>query len=426
MREANIVIGLGFGDEGKGTIVDYLARETNASTVIRFNGGAQAAHAVVLPDGRYHVFNQFGAGTLDGCQTFLSKYVMVNPIYLMQEAKALNENFGIIANELMFVDPQCLVLTPIHIAMNRVREQARKNNGNPHGTCAHGIGECMSYYLNDPKEAIYVDDLKYSDVLVSKLMSLHYKYMLFAKKHGIEVTDINDQRTYDALDAMMDQYKQFLKDVTIATALDKQHIFEDTIVMEGAQGVLLDEWYGFHPYTTWSTTTFKNAMHLLREHKFSGYVTKVGVTRAYMTRHGHGPFPSEELVAPDTFNSMNDWQGAFRSGWMDTLLLNYASRVCGGMDMLAVTCLDRLKEYKLCSSYQFGSDEVKILQTSEFPDLDFQTQLTTFISTCEANIRPVDQGELLRMMVQETHTPIGITSHGPSFKQKSRISSPKI
>ncbi|HEU4534990.1 MAG TPA: adenylosuccinate synthetase, partial [Polyangiaceae bacterium] len=118
------------------------------------------------------------------------------------------------------------------------------------------------------------------------------------------------------------------------------------VVFEGAQGVLLDEWSGFHPHTTWSTCTFERALDLLRACGFEGEIARVGVLRAYATRHGAGPFPTEDpaLAArlPEPHNATGPWQGDFRRGWPDFALLRYALAACGGADALALTHLDAL------------------------------------------------------------------------------------
>jgi adenylosuccinate synthase len=138
-----ITVGLGFGDEGKGTVVDALVRRYNAKLVIRYNGGAQCAHNVITDDGRHHCFHQFGSGSLvPGCRTLLTKHVLVNPLVMFTEALQL-EMIGV-PNALknMFIDERALVTTPYHRAMNRLREYSR--NEQCHGSCGMGIGETMA------------------------------------------------------------------------------------------------------------------------------------------------------------------------------------------------------------------------------------------------------------------------------------------
>ncbi len=151
---------------------------------------------------------------------------------------------------------------------------------------------------------------------------------------------------------------------------------DGTTVFEAAQGVLLDEWQGFHPYTTWSTTTLHHADTLLGEAHYSGDTTRIGITRAYATRHGAGPFVTEDAalttMLPDAANMQGDWQGGFRVGWLDLVMLRYACEVVGPLDALAVTCLDRvatLPELKLCRRYTDGDATVERLALAPRGDL---------------------------------------------------------
>ena len=143
-----------------------------------------------------------------------------------------------------------------------------------------------------------------------------------------------------------------------------------TIIFEGAQGILLDEWYGFHPYTTWSTTTFKNAEQLLAEQSYAAEVTRIGVMRAYATRHGPGPFVTEDaqlsLALPDAHNGHNLWQRQFRVGYLDLVATRYALDIAGSVDCLAVTHLDRLSQlpaWNVCDAYSFQEPAKETLDT---------------------------------------------------------------
>ena len=128
------------------------------------------------------------------------------------------------------------------------------------------------------------------------------------------------------------------------------------VVFEGAQGVLLDEWRGFHPHTTWSTCTFDNALELLRGRDRD--VTKLGVLRTYATRHGPGPFPTEDrsldALLPEPHNATHTFQGAFRRGWFDAVLARYAVEACDGIDALALTHVDalsRIDRWRMATRY---------------------------------------------------------------------------
>jgi adenylosuccinate synthase len=157
-------------------------------------------------------------------------------------------------------------------------------------------------------------------------------------------------------------------------------------VFESAQGVLLDQLHGFYPHVTKSDTTFRLALELLDSAGFNGERTKVGLLRGYSTRHGAGPFVSEDtsLNLPACHNAENEWQGRFRLGWFDVVAARYALRVVGGVDCLAITNLDRmsgLKEVKICTLYNSPNDEfftrgdLRVLVNPSVEDLARRTQM---------------------------------------------------
>jgi adenylosuccinate synthase len=336
-----VVVGLGFGDEGKGAVVDALCADLPTEAVVRFNGGAQAAHNVVA-DGRHHTFSQFGSGTLAGVPTHLSRFVLVEPFALAEEARRLTAAGVADPLRLVSVAGSALLTTPFHIHANRAREDARGDRR--HGSCGKGIGETVWYsllggaargdrvegqrVLGTPGAPPRVADCARPDVLRRKLDALARFYAPLARP----------RHTVAELVAV---YRDFADAVRV-TDDDEVHRLADRgrLVLEGAQGVLLDQHHGFHPHTTWSNTTPVNARELLggRAH------TVVGVTRTYHTRHGAGPLPTEDPALldryPERHNGTGDYQGAWRVGHLDAALLDRAIAVCGGVDALAVTHLD--------------------------------------------------------------------------------------
>ncbi|WP_067814051.1 adenylosuccinate synthetase [Nocardia inohanensis] len=327
-----IVVDLGFGDAGKGATVDWLCSPEaglDVAAVVRFNGGAQAAHNVVA-GGRHHTFRQFGSGTFSRVPTLLSRHMLVEPIALAAEAQAL-AGLGVTDPlSLLSVDERALLTTPIHGAANRCREDTR--GASRHGSCGIGIGETASYALEH--DAPRVADCRRPDVLRRKLIALaeHYRPLLAGSGHR-----------HDPIDDLVEAYTEFARAVAILPGDQLGRIATDgRLVFEGAQGALLDEWRGLHPYTTWSTVEPRNARAMLARIGAPGYV--LGVTRAYLTRHGAGPFPTEdpELAIPEPHNGTGVYQGAFRVGHLDPILLRYAIEACGGIDGLAVNHLDQI------------------------------------------------------------------------------------
>ena len=193
---------------------------------------------------------------------------------------------------------------------------------------------------------------------------------------------------------------------------------DHSIVFEGAQGILLDEHHGFHPHTTWSTCTARNALHWLRDSPHQ--VERVGVLRSTLTRHGAGPLPSEsaELSAqlPEPHNSSAGWQGAFRVGWFDPVLFRYAMAANGGVDWLAVTHVDRVQE-RFVEGYGFELSELTAPEGSA-ERLDQQSALTRALSLAVPTLATVPGGDFADWVERTLGAPVGVSSHGPTHTDK--------
>ncbi|WUH96595.1 adenylosuccinate synthetase [Spirillospora sp. NBC_00431] len=415
-----IVVDLGFGDAGKGTVVDHLCSAGPVAAVVRFNGGAQAAHNVVTTDGRHHTFAQFGSGTFTpGVRTHLSRFMLVDPLALAAEAGHLRALGVGDALDRLTVDRDALLTTPYHRAANRARESAR--GAARHGSCGMGIGETVSYALANPGAPRAGDCL--SPPRLRRRLSALRDWYLATFPTGEDVPDV---------DACADAFTAFAGRVEIVGADHLRALLRTgNVVFEGAQGVLLDEWHGFHPYTTWSTTTFANAETLLAEAgEEAGSATRLGVLRAYATRHGPGPFVTEDpaLTAdlPDPHNVAGRWQGAFRVGHLDAVALRYALDVTGGVDGLAVTHLDiagARPDLRVCHAYDIDGERVERLETGP-PDLDRQAALTERLRAARPVYAPLGRAE--ETVEEITRTPVVLRSHGPTAAEKSaRLPEPK-
>ncbi|AXX31103.1 Adenylosuccinate synthetase [Actinosynnema pretiosum subsp. pretiosum] len=367
-----IVIGLGFGDEGKGAVVDALCRAGETAAVVRFNGGAQAAHNVVDGD-RHHTFSQFGSGTLAGVPTWLSPHVLVEPMALAAEARELAAIGVPDPLSLLSVAGGALLTTPFHVLANRAREDAR--GAGRHGSCGKGVGETVWYSLLSERaarvgdvvegqevlgafgEAPVVADCLRPDVLRRKLDALARFYAPLATARW-------------SVDELVGMYRDFADAVRITGDDEVARLAgRGRLVFEGAQGVLLDQWRGFHPHTTWSTVTPDNARALL-----GGLPARVvGVTRTYQTRHGAGPMPTEDAAVaarfPERHNGTGRYQGAWRAGHLDGVLLRHAVAACGGVDALAVTHLDAAGAgSRVAGAYEV--DGRRVARLAEVPGLE--------------------------------------------------------
>jgi len=400
-RAATVVVDLGYGDSGKGSVTDWLCAKNGGSLVVRFNGGSQAAHGVRTPDGRRHVFSQFGSGSLTpGVRTLLSRHMLISPLAMLSEARALREAGAPDAFERTAISEEALVITPFQRAANRLRELARGDGR--HGSCGHGVGETASDALRFGEDALRMRHLR-QDGLAERLRRIQDR-----KREELQdviracrsIPDAYGELSYFDDLSMPERWVEHLgpflgrADVADEDAVRDEILSHDRVVFEGAQGVLLDEWRGFHPYTTWSTCTFDNALDLLKAYGWEGAVAKLGVVRGYATRHGAGPFPTEDArltrLLPDDENVMNDWQRGFRVGWLDLVAIRYAIKACGGIDALAVTCLDRLLDFEalqVCDDYETPEGRVHDLELGVHMDLAHQERLTSLLSRATPKFR---------------------------------------
>lgn len=435
-----IVTDLGFGDAGKGSAVDYLVRTQHARLIVRYSGAHQAGHNTVTDDGRHHTFHQFGSGSfVDGVHTHLASTMMVSPLHLWEEAdelaaKGVPDPLGQIT-----IDERALIITPYHQATNRIREALRGDGR--HGTCGYGVGEAMSDSIEHPDEAIRAGELRWPQHLARKLEATRQRKLDEFANRRTEIIKAGRARDLETLEdcelsqEVIDFYRVFSLMVAIISgdALAGLLASHEHTVFEGAQGVLLDEWYGFHPYTTWSTTTNANADRLIAEAGFDGEVTKLGVLRAYATRHGAGPFPSEHpllsTALADANNPHNPWQEGFRVGHFDQVLARYALDVVGHIDGLVISCLDQLvglTNWSVCEGYCHDSTEFDHIIPSSHPDLAYQEKLTQELLESQPILRRIVDGPVtdrhipgyLARIESMLGVPIRITSTGPRASDK--------
>jgi adenylosuccinate synthase len=377
--------------------VDWLCASRPVHAVVRFNGGAQAGHNVVLPDGRAHTFAQFGSGTFrPGVRTHLSRFVVVDPLALAAEADHLAALGVPDAIDRLTVDGDALLATPYHKAAGRARELARAR---PHGSCGMGVGEAMRYLIDHPGDAPRVRDCLDPGTLRRKLTVLR------ARLAGPPV------------EACVDAFRAFADRVSIVDGGHTGRLLgAGTVVFEGAQGVLLDEWHGFHPYTTWSTTTFANAEALLAEAGLAGTATRLGVLRVVTTRHGPGPLVTEDPALPlrDPRNPTNPWQGPFRFGHFDAVAHRYALEVAGGVHGLALTHLDVVgPALRMCERYDWADR----LPTGPPGDLDRQERLARRL----LRTRPVygtTPGDWVAAVAEALGAPVVLCSSGATARDK--------
>ena len=420
------VIGLGFGDCGKGRFVDDLCPLLGARTVVRYNGGAQAGHNVVLPDGRHHVFSSFGAGSFHpGVATLLASPVVVEPLGLLREAAALAEKGAADPLGRLTIDQRCRVTTPYLRAAGRLRELVRDQT---HGSCGIGFGETVRLSIDAPELSLAYGELAEPRIARAKLQAQREK--LEAELRGLPPTE----RTQGELDLLADEQlaERWLEVIAELVArvpaarreqVASQLAFGGAI-FEGAQGMLLDEDHGFHPHTTWSSIGPEAAEAVLQDAGIQAEMRHLGALRTYPTRHGEGPFPSEDPALDhlaEPHNASAGWQGKFRRGHPDLVLLRYALEAAGKITGLLASHLDafgRGANLRWCEAYETGQGTLADLPRAAEPDLNHQQMLTGLLREA----RPKNGGRPIadfRQWLDEMETlfplqPILLGSHGPA------------
>lgn len=362
------VIGANYGDEGKGLITDFLAREFKPDYVIRFNGGAQAGHTVTTADGKRHVFKHVGAGSLAGIPTILSEHFISNPILLNTELAMLD---GAVEANLL-VDDRSLLTTPFDMLVNQTVERLR--GGAKHGSCGVGINETVTR-SEKSTFCLRVHDLLDMDTLRQKLELIREMYIPYRiKSFGFNDDEISglmtDLRNPVFVDGFITECERFLQNVQLLDGIGKLRKL-GCVVFEGAQGLALDEHSKDFPHVTRSRTGMANVASLARQLGIED-IRPIYVTRAYMTRHGAGPLKNElhwEKGTPhqrpkkpyrlidDQTNIDNEHQGSLRFAYLDIDAViervhddvMQAKQLLGGTlgrDMkpgIAVTCLDQVE-----------------------------------------------------------------------------------
>jgi adenylosuccinate synthase len=367
-----VIVDLGYGDSGKGTTIDFLARKTGIKNIVRYNGGAQAAHHVMTPDGRLHCFTQFGSATfVPGTRTLLSRFMYFNPLNLEKESEVLQSKGVADALSRLWVDKASPIVTPFQVQLNRLLELSRGDQR--HGSCGFGVGQTVRDHQRFGEQYLFAGDLADPGSCAFKVRAI-WQIALERAENLIEENSENADmlslflklKNYDP-DALAERYGQIASRIKIVSSEEMLSLVrEEGAIFEAAQGLMLDQRIGFYPHVTSTNTTLANAELLIGESGFAGQIVRLGLSRAYATRHGAGPFATEdnglEGKIPACHNNHNIWQGAFRLGWFDLPLMRYALEAVGPLDGLVITNLDRLAqlgEVRVCRAYlnQVSTDE---------------------------------------------------------------------
>jgi adenylosuccinate synthase len=360
-----VVVGTQWGDEGKGKLVDWLTE--SAQGVVRFQGGHNAGHTLVI-NGVKTALNLIPSGIMrPGVKCYIGNGVVLDSTHLLKEIAGL-EAAGVEVRSRLFVSEACPLILPFHAALDVAREAKRGNGGAEKiGTTGKGIGP--AYEDKIARRALRVQDLKHPERFATKLrelLSLHNHVLTTY----LNAPALEFQPIYDAAMQQAEAIKPLMADVS--RELNAAHLRGENLLFEGAQGTLLDVDHGTYPFVTSSNCVAGNAAagsgvgpNLLH------YM--LGITKAYCTRVGGGPFPTEldwerEGTPGYHMSTVGAERGVVtgryrRCGWFDAALLKRSAQVNGitGLCITKLDVLDGLSELKLCVGYKLDGETIDLL-----------------------------------------------------------------
>lgn len=356
MKRAGVVIGANYGDEGKGLVTDWIASQSECNIVVRFNGGAQAGHTVVTPEGFRHVFSHFGSGSFCGLPTYLSEFFVCNPILFFKELDALSAKVK--EAPVVFASPECVVTTFADMMINQILET--KRGLARHGSTGVGVNETLRRSEITELKITMADLWNGAHKLEDKLWHICTGYAQWRTDGvGLGAKDTIDSMIHRFIEGC-ERFADYVPPLGIAACTSP--------LFEGAQGLLLDQdnkegW----PHVTPSNTGMKNVRILcnklgIAEHEIDKYY----VSRTYMTRHGAGPLENETgRTFEDKTNLPHDFQGNLRFGKLDYAQLRArCARDAGSEDYrLVFTHCDQLPAPGEACFYSHGETRNDITKT---------------------------------------------------------------
>jgi adenylosuccinate synthase len=417
------IVGLQFGDEGKGKATDYFAEEFN--NIVRFSGGINAGHTVCVNNQTYK-FSQLPAVVHDRKNLFLSHAVLIEPETLLKEIKILNDFKDI----KLFIDPRAHLVLPIHPLLNQASESYKGSKRI--GSVGKGIGACYEDKIN--RVGVRIADIFDEDALLDKI---NFLYTLRSKQinhvFGIKYDDVkkNIEQTCEALFEFSQQIKKYISYVN--EEIEIRLKYKQNFLLEGSQATFLDNGLGSYPYTvaypTLMTSCFYN-MGIPVQNNFH----VIGVMKAYTIRVGEGPFPTELFdenadLLRKTGNEYGTVSGRMRRcGWLDLNIIKHAIEL-NGVDEIMITNIDVLsvlEKFYVC--YQYEKDKRLVKSNEACFDLTAVKPIYKEFESWDFNIDEISQGKLPKKLIEFIsyiedflEVPITTLSYGKDRKHTLRI-----
>ena len=420
-KKTAVVLGAQWGDEGKGKIVDVLSERYKV--VARYAGGHNAGHTVII-EGKKFVLHLVPCGVLrPGCLGVIGNGVVVDPAALLAEIRMLKQQ-GIPVDGQLFVSNRAQVILPYHRMIELAAENAPGRT--KIGTTSRGIGPAY-------EDKMHRNGLRVVDLLNSQLLRTHITNACNEKNqiaHALFGTEpLNPARIYEDYARFADEIAPYVTDT--AVLLNEAIKRGESVMFEGAQGALLDIDHGTYPFVTSSSATAGGAV-IGTGVGPTAIGTVIGVTKAYVTRVGEGPFPTEDhSKAGDELRARGQEYGATtgrprRCGWLDLPLLRYSNMI-NGTEWLVVTkldVLDSLAEVPVCTHYRIDGKETDIIPADirRYEQIEpVYTRLpgwqapTAGITSFDA--LPANAQKYLRFLEQGSDARVGMISTGPDRNQ---------
>ena len=423
-----VVIGAQWGDEGKGKVVDLLTERADA--VVRFQGGHNAGHTLVI-DGEQTILHLIPSGILHvGVRCMIGNGVVLSPSALLSELETL-ESRGVPVRERLRISPACALILPYHIALDQAREQARGNKAI--GTTGRGIGP--AYEDKIARRGIRLGELLNPPHFEQRLREV-MEYHNFMLEHYFKAEPVDVAATLDEALAQGEQIAPMVAD--IVGQLDVLRREGSSILFEGAQGALLDIDHGTYPYVTSSNTTAGGAA------TGSGVGPRnldyiLGIVKAYTTRVGGGPFPTELFDADgDHLSEKGHEFGATtgrkrRCGWLDMVALrrSFTINSISGLCITKLDVLDGMETLRICTAYELDGQlldappvDVDELARCKPRFIDMPGWVESTVGAGSLDALPRQARDYLNKIEELGGVPIAIVSTGPDRNQTLTLQDP--
>lgn len=413
---ADLIVGIQWGDEGKGKIVDALAG--GYDYVVRYQGGHNAGHTIVV-DSKKIALHLLPSGILyPQCKNVIGNGVVINLEALLKEMSAFTHLQG-----RLFISDKAHIILPYHEILDKAKEKSKDTNAI--GTTGKGIGPCYGDKVS--RNGVRLMDLKHPHILKAKIESIYQQAQYAASLYGAELPSVENVLSH--LESLREQILPFVIDTT--QLLWEAQKKGEKILCEGAQGSMLDIDHGTYPYVTSSSTIAAGAC------SGSGLAPRdihkvIGIAKAYCTRVGNGVFPTEELG--QIGERLREAGGEFgtttgrarRCGWFDAVAVRYACALngCESLSIMKLDVLDGFERIKVCVGYEYEGKEIGYIPTDYECVKPIYREFEGWDKTCgirEFNALPIQAQTYIKELEKIIGVKISMVSTSPEREDTIRL-----